>query len=65
MSGTERQRYQKSVDDIVLDATGKELERLQRIDLEVQKQGGTFYESFAVSERTSEHLSSVKKTRQI
>ena len=61
MSGTER-RYQRSVDEMILAATGKELERLQQIDLDAQKQGGTFYESFALSGRNFGHLLTQEKS---
>ncbi len=64
MSGTER-RYHRSVDELVLAATGKDLKRLQRIDLEAQKNGSTFYESFEENEHTFEHPSTVKKSKQI
>ncbi|MDI1495921.1 MAG: hypothetical protein K8823_1229 [Cenarchaeum symbiont of Oopsacas minuta] len=59
MSGTER-HYQKSIDDMILAATGKELKRLQRIDIETQKNGSTFYESYAMSDQTFEKLSTRK-----
>ena len=37
----------------------------QRIDLEAQKNGSTFYESFEENEHTFEHPSTVKKSKQI
>jgi hypothetical protein len=59
MSEVERE-YIKSVDDVVLKASGKNLKKLQQLDLETQLKSNTFYDAYVVyhKEPQKESLSS-------
>ncbi len=46
MSQVERE-YIKSVDDAILHASGKELKKLQELDLKTQLLGNSFYDTYA------------------
>jgi hypothetical protein len=47
MSGIER-RYQKQVDEIILEASPEDLKTIQELDLKTQLSGNSFYESFSI-----------------
>ena len=47
MSQVERE-YIKSVDDAILKASGKELKKLQELDLQTQLKANSFYDAFAI-----------------
>ncbi len=46
MSGIER-RYQKQVDEMILNATPEELKKIQEIDMNSQLSGNSFYDSYS------------------
>ena len=47
MSEVERE-YIKSVDDVILKASGKTLKKLQELDIETQLHSNTFYDVYAI-----------------
>ncbi len=46
MSGIER-KYQKSIDEMILNATPEELQKIQELDLNSQLSGNSFYDSYS------------------
>ncbi|KAF6241931.1 hypothetical protein C6988_10875, partial [Nitrosopumilus sp. b1] len=46
MSGIER-KYQKSIDELILNATPEELQKIQELDINSQLSGNSFYDSYA------------------
>ena len=46
MSYAERQ-YNKSVDDLILKASGEDLKRLQELDMKTQLQTNSFYDAYS------------------
>ena len=46
MSGVER-KYQKDVDELILNATPEELKQIQEIDMKTQLSGNSFYDSLS------------------
>ena len=48
MNPTERELLQK-LDQMILDATGEELEKIQQLDLQTQMDGMSFYDSLVNS----------------
>ena len=54
MSQVERE-YIKSVDDAILNASGKTLKKLQELDLKTQLQVNSFYDAFATQHDKPKH----------
>ena len=50
MSEIERE-YMKNVDDAILNASGKTLKKLQKLDKKTQLQANTFYDAYLVSQK--------------
>ena len=46
MSGIER-KYQKDVDNLILNASPEELKKIQEIDMKTQLSGNSFYDSLS------------------
>ena len=46
MSGIER-KYQKDVDNLILNASPEELKKIQEIDMQTQLSGNSFYDSLS------------------
>ena len=46
MSGVER-KYQKQIDELILNASAEELKKIQEIDMNTQLSGNSFYDSFS------------------
>ena len=54
MSQVERE-YIKSVDDVILKASGKDLKKLQELDLKTQLHVNSFYDAYATQHVESKH----------
>lgn len=63
MSNVERE-YIKSVDDVILKASGNSLKKLQELDVKTQLRATTFYDAYAVfhEESTKEKIPSTTKS---
>ena len=46
MSGIER-KYQKDVDELILNASPEQLKKIQEIDMDSQLSGNSFYDSYS------------------
>jgi len=44
---TEEREYFKSVDDVILKASGKTLKKLQELDMKTQLRANTFYDAYS------------------
>ncbi len=60
---TEEREYFKSVDDVILKASGKTLKKLQELDMNTQLRANTFYDAYSSfhEDPKKEKISSVPK----
>ena len=57
MSGIER-KYQKDVDELILNASPEELKKIQEIDMNTQLSGNSFYDSLSNHNKNDMKLTS-------